>query len=416
MQKFVKGLLAMQFAVAGVALAQNADTQQPAQHQQTQANQNDGVLGWGNKAEAPAGTVRASTLIGTEVYNRQDKHLGEINDIVLDKDGKKIGYVVLSYGGLLGMGDKLFAMPKDMVQHTPGQDKAYVQLDEQVLRSAPGFDKNNWPSEANAGYYKQLDEYYADKHEVRAEQATARVDQQADAAKDNLEHKADAAKDNLDQHVDTAKDNVDRTAEQAGQRLDDAGDAIAEPGKEMRRESNSVGDKLIGAGEHLGDQAQAAMKDDDAHDDNVVHDDSSDRQARPAAGEMGTFQGEIQWNRRVSELLGSKVENANGDNLGEIHDLVLDWGKGEVRYAVLSHGGVLGLGDKLFAVPMNVFKTQPDDKQLLLDMPQDQLKNAPGFDRNQWPNMADPLWSKSVDDHYRQFEQAPQGLDEPRAD
>lgn len=391
MQKFVKGLLAMQFAVAGVALAQN-EVQQPVQNQNAPAVQDkdDGVFGWGiNKEQAPAGTIRASTLIGTEVYNRQDKHLGEINDIVLDKDGKKIGYVVLSYGGLLGMGDKLFAMPKDMVQHTPGQDKAYVALDEQSLKSAPGFDKNNWPSEANAGYYKQLDQYYADKHETRAE------------------HAADAVKDDLD-----------RSAEQAGQRLDDAGDAIAEPGKEMRRESDAVGDKLIGAGEHLGDQAQQAMKDDDhvTTDDKVVHDDASLPQARPAAGEMGTFEGDVQWNRRVSELLGSKVENANGDNLGEIHDLVFDWNKGEVRYAVLSHGGVLGLGDKLFAVPMEVFKTQPDDKQLLLDVPQEQLKNAPGFDRNQWPNMADPLWSKSVDDHYRQFQQSPQRLDQPKLD
>ena len=53
----------------------------------------------------------ADTLMGNDVYNRQDEDLGDIKEIMLDVAGGRISYAVLSYGGLLGMGEKLFAVP-----------------------------------------------------------------------------------------------------------------------------------------------------------------------------------------------------------------------------------------------------------------------------------------------------------------
>src|SRR3569623_2906303 len=50
-------------------------------------------------------------------------------------------------------------------------------------------------------------------------------------------------------------------------------------------------------------------------------------------------------------LQGDKVVNPKGENLGKIEDIMIDVASGRVAYAVLSFGGILGIGDKLFAIP-----------------------------------------------------------------
>ena len=55
--------------------------------------------------------VNADNVIGVDVKNNQDEDLGEVEALMLDKMTGKVAYVVLSYGGFLGMGDKLFALP-----------------------------------------------------------------------------------------------------------------------------------------------------------------------------------------------------------------------------------------------------------------------------------------------------------------
>lgn len=108
---------------------------------------------------------------------------------------------------------------------------------------------------------------------------------------------------------------------------------------------------------------------------------------------------------RASEIKGMTVKNANGKDLGKIDDLMLDMGEhGRVRYAALSFGGFLGMGDKLFAVPWSVleFKHNSDDNSshVVFDVPEQKLKSAPGFDKHQWPNTANPRWADAVNHHY----------------
>jgi sporulation protein YlmC with PRC-barrel domain len=90
---------------------------------------------------------------------------------------------------------------------------------------------------------------------------------------------------------------------------------------------------------------------------------------------------------RASEMIGADVENAQGENLGEIKDLAIDVGRGKIGYAVLSFGGFLGMGDKLFAIPFEAL-THHEDK-CVLDVPKERLKEAPGFDPDAWPDFSD---------------------------
>lgn len=106
----------------------------------------------------------------------------------------------------------------------------------------------------------------------------------------------------------------------------------------------------------------------------------------------------------ATKLIGCKVENAKGENLGKIETLMLDLTEGRILYAVLSFGGFLGLGDKLFPIPMNQFSFRTDkDGELdrcILNVDKEALKDAPGYERHELPSAADRSFMSRVYTHY----------------
>ena len=101
-----------------------------------------------------------------------------------------------------------------------------------------------------------------------------------------------------------------------------------------------------------------------------------------------------------SSINGDNVVNASGEDVGHIKDLMLDTDQGRVAYAVLSFGGVLGLGDKLFAVPFDSLQVDRANKRFILDVPKEKLKSAEGFDKSNWPDFADPAFRDRTYSHY----------------
>ena len=89
-----------------------------------------------------------------------------------------------------------------------------------------------------------------------------------------------------------------------------------------------------------------------------------------------------------SDLIGMKVEGMDGKKLGTIKDLVINPIDGDVDYAVLDYGGFLGINDKYFAVPWEALKISDDRKKALLDVTKQDLKQAPGFNKKQWPDLS----------------------------
>ena len=103
---------------------------------------------------------------------------------------------------------------------------------------------------------------------------------------------------------------------------------------------------------------------------------------------------------RMSDLVGKNVTNAKGENLGEIKDLVVDTTSGKVQYAVISFGGFLGLGDKLFAYPLEKFERTTERGKLVLNVDKEKMKSAPGFDDKNWPNFTTATYRGEVDKFY----------------
>ena len=103
---------------------------------------------------------------------------------------------------------------------------------------------------------------------------------------------------------------------------------------------------------------------------------------------------------RLNRLIDMDVENASGKEIGEIRDIIVDANNGRVQYAVLEYGGFLGMGEKLFPFPLSVFRTSADGGELVLDVPEDRLRKAPGFLRDKWPDWNAPDYRGTIDRYY----------------
>lgn len=103
---------------------------------------------------------RASKIIGTDVYDMQGKKIGAVRDIVVDPQNGNINYAVVSFGGVMGVGSKYFAVPWKSLQNTSDAKNYALNIDRDALKSAPGFDKDHWPDMANQQWASDVERYW----------------------------------------------------------------------------------------------------------------------------------------------------------------------------------------------------------------------------------------------------------------
>jgi len=238
-----------------------------------------------DKPAAGPVAYRFADLKDLNVDNTKPEKLGEIEDVVYDTDSGRVTYAAMSFGGFLGVGDKLFAVPwhalKPELDTVNNRHHIVMNADKESLKNAQGFDKDHWPDTGDAQWVADINKLYP------------------------------AA----------------------------AGTAAAPAPKATAR---------------------------------------------------------------ASSLVGMNVKNSQGQSLGEVKDVVFDITKGEINYLAVSFGGFLGVGEKLFAVPFKAFDSAKDGNSyhLLLNVDKATLEKAPSFDKNSWPNFADPNWARDIDAAY----------------
>jgi hypothetical protein len=131
-----------------VAVALNAN----AQNRRNRNNNNNNNV---TTSTAEAGhAYKASELIGASVHTANNEEKGKVKDLVVGADGR-IQYAAVSFGGFLGMGNKLFAVPLDAI-HVEWKDNkvnyATVDVSEESIKQRQGFDEKNWPEHADRGF------------------------------------------------------------------------------------------------------------------------------------------------------------------------------------------------------------------------------------------------------------------------
>ena len=104
--------------------------------------------------------LSSSTITGQNIYNLKDENIGDIKDLMIDLNNAKVEYAVISFGGFMGIGNKLFAMPLKAFQFSDSDDKIRLDIDKKTLENAPSFDKDNWPKTADINFIDSVYSHY----------------------------------------------------------------------------------------------------------------------------------------------------------------------------------------------------------------------------------------------------------------
>ncbi len=108
----------------------------------------------------------------------------------------------------------------------------------------------------------------------------------------------------------------------------------------------------------------------------------------------------------ATTIIGTKVLNHQDNELGKIEEVMIDLPAAKILYLVLSYGGVFGttMADKRFAVPVDAFLIRHGEEEnnvtYILDVKKEFLQNAPGFDKGDYPDFADPRFTRKIHDYY----------------
>lgn len=121
---------------------------------------NPDLMRAGATASGTPRVMRSSTIVGSAVRNLKGDDLGKIQELMIDVATGRIAYAVLAYGGFLGMGDKLFAIPWEALMARSDERQFVLDLDEATLKTAPGFDRDHYPTTADANWLSNVYTHY----------------------------------------------------------------------------------------------------------------------------------------------------------------------------------------------------------------------------------------------------------------
>src|SRR3989337_2947988 len=102
----------------------------------------------------------------------------------------------------------------------------------------------------------------------------------------------------------------------------------------------------------------------------------------------------------ATSIIGDRVENLDGENLGEIDNLMININSGSIEYVVLKSGSFLGIGGKLFAIPFTQLYLNSENECFILNRDKEYLKQTPGFDKDHWPDTNDHSYFNNVDTYW----------------
>lgn len=174
---FVPALFAIGVLIAGaLGVVAQQTTDRAPRTANVQAGTADTNRGLGKLDTKTSGAnIRASQLIGANLKNSSDESVGEIKDLVLDANTGKVRYAAVTYGGFLGLGSKLFAVPFEAFRVRQNTNSASsgdytltLDVTKEQLKGAQGFNNDHWPDFADTTFTQELDRRYkVDRSQIR---------------------------------------------------------------------------------------------------------------------------------------------------------------------------------------------------------------------------------------------------------
>lgn len=104
--------------------------------------------------QAGSGAVLASKLMAYRVVGSDGGEIGRIDDVVVDLQARRVAYAALGTGGVLGLGQKRFAVPFDDLRYDTVQGRASIAITASELSGIEGFPRDQWPARAEEDWWQ----------------------------------------------------------------------------------------------------------------------------------------------------------------------------------------------------------------------------------------------------------------------
>lgn len=358
----------------------------------------------------------ASDLIGAKVENPQGEDLGSVTDLMIDPRTGQVAYVILSRGGVLGIGADLYPIPWQATRYNRQNERIVVDLTKSQFESAPSFKGDNWPDLSSNTWRQRVHSFYQTRG-MGSSQGMPPGQQLFDA-----------------QSIQTLSGritDVSTSATQAGHqqvtlRTDDGRTVLVDlaPNHYLRGQdvNLNVGDEVTVRGslvEHGGKDMVIATQ---------LRSDGQQVQLRSpqgqplwrtraqdgmgAGGTRGRMSDEFDTEAstgtlvRASKFMDKSLRNTQDQRIGEIENFAIDLSNGKVAYLIAgAGGGFLGMGEDRHAIPWRAVQYDAGRQTFTVDISKQRLENAPSFKSNEWPDMSDRAWQSQTEQYYMQGEQ-----------
>lgn len=395
--------------------------------QSTDTNTNTAASGTMNgemfRAESTPDELRASDFLGMRVYAAAEgasedayegtqegwEDIGEINDVILNRDGE-VQAVLVDIGGFLGIGERQVAVDMDALDFVSDSSTAENDGDFFLVLTADRATLEGAPAYGAAADGAMTDQPVAAEAEAEAEEAGAEMEQTAENVEaeaeeagaemeqtaENVEAEAEEAGEEMEQSAENAAEETEQEVEQAA---DATADAAAEAGEEVEQAADEAGEEMEQTADAAGEEMEEAGSEVALTDSTAPAADAEATASADANAGMDNTTGTSAFGTdfardgysdagmeylTTENLTGARVYDTNDKWVGEISELVID-DEGKITDAIVDVGGFLGIGEKPVALQLSDLKIlrQDDGDEVMVytAMAEDELKSMPEFEK-----------------------------------
>lgn len=282
--------------------------------------------------------VPASWAIGKDILSSSDEKLGSVGDLLISPRHQRVAYVLVSHGGVVGMGSKTYAVPFSAFTWNDDKRKLVLPMSKETLESGPALEGDDWKVLMTKERSTPLFEYYK----------------------------------------------------------------VPAPRREWRNDASihedMVGNPEDGAAGRDKSTLPQPPRDDKARDDKA-RDDKTRRADRP--GDEWNQAALNQWPLlKVSQVKGQTLLSDQGSELGTIKDLIIDCTSGRIAFGSVGFGGTLGFGDKMVLIPWDLFRVNNEGKVYATNIDPDMIKASPRVDNDDWRQLREENYAPGIYKHY----------------
>jgi sporulation protein YlmC with PRC-barrel domain len=384
---------------------------------------------------------KASEVIGMNVKDVSDQKIGDIKDLGVDLPAGRVAFAILGTGGVLGAGEKQYALPPNAFTLAADQKSLATGIDKEKLASAPQFN-NNWNQLSDRRFAARVYQHWGKQPYWDVNLApTGRDQSRVYDNQQNTTVAQNSANDNKDNNgLRVRRNNANARNQASAQGLASLEEARRLIGMDVRSAANEdlgklqeiVADlesgralygvvNLKGGGVKPVTLQNLAL----AGDDKSLrfNGDANKLKTAPAFGDKSNFDlasadfinrvythygqehswfdasGKFNNIHRVKELFNAKVQNSQNENLGQVQNFMIDLANARVLYVIVS-APALAKGDNLLAIPPNAFTQGPDRKTLVTGLDKAKLEAAPRVSQANLRELANATKATEIYQYY----------------